>query len=82
MKNITVSVDEETYRAAKEWASKRGTSVSALVREYLNNLPQRDPGPPGKTLSEVVADLRARGVRLSVSDNVSREELYDRDALR
>ena len=82
MKNITVSVDEETYRSAKEWATKRGTSVSALVREYLENLPQRSPNLSEKTLSEVIADLRSRGVRLSVSDNVSREELYDRDALR
>ena len=82
MKNITVSVDEETYRSAKEWAAKRGMSVSDLVRELLNNLPQRSPNPPKKTLSEVVADLRARGVRLSSADNVPREELYDRDALR
>ena len=82
MKKITVSVDEETHRSAKEWAAKRGTSVSALVREYLNTLPQRSSGPPKKTLSEIVADIRARGGRISVSDNVSREELYDRDALR
>ena len=82
MKKITVSVDEETYHSAKEWADKRGMSVPALVRELLNNLPQRAPGPPEKTLSEVIADVRARGGRISVSDNVSREELYDRDALR
>ena len=82
MKNITVSVDEETYRSAKEWADKRGMSVSALVRELLNNLPQRFPEPPEKSLSEVIADIRARGGRISVSDNVSREELYDRNAFR
>ena len=82
MKNITVSVDEETYRSAKEWAAKQGTSVSALVREYLNSLPQRAPGAAEKTLSEVIADLRARGVELSSADNAPREELYDRDALR
>ena len=82
MKKITVSVDEETHRSAKEWAARRGMSVSALVREFLNNLPQRAPEPPKKTLSEIVADIRARGGRISVSDNVSREELYDRDALR
>jgi len=82
MKKITISLDDETHRSAKEWAAKRGMSVSALVREYLNNLPQRVPGPPEKTLSEVIADIRARGGRISVCDNVSREELYDRDALR
>lgn len=82
MKKITVSVDDETHRSAKEWAAKRGMSVSALVREYLNNLPQRVPGSPEKTLSEVIADICSRGGRISVSDNVRREELYDRDALR
>lgn len=82
MKKITVSVDEETHRSAKEWASKRGMSVSALVREYLNNLPRRSPGPPEKTLSEVIADIRAKGGSLRSADNVSREELHDRDALR
>lgn len=38
MKNITVSVDESTYRTARIEAAKRDTSVSALVREYLSTL--------------------------------------------
>ena len=74
MKNITVSVDEETYRSAKEWATIRGTSVSALVREYLNALPQSSTNLPKKTLGEIVADIHARGGRISVSDNLSRKE--------
>ncbi len=82
MKKITVSVDEETYRSAKEWAAVRKTSVSALVREYLNSLPQSSTSLPKKTLSEIVADIHARGGRISVSDNLSREELYDPHALR
>ena len=40
MKNITVSVDEETYRLAHVRAAERGTSVSALVRAYLVALGQ------------------------------------------
>ena len=82
MKKITVSVDEETHRSAKEWAAKRGMSVSALVREYLNNLPQRAPGPPERTLSEVIADIRARGGGLRSADNLTRDELHDRNAFR
>ena len=38
MKNITVSVDDETYRRAHVVAAGRGTSVSALVREFLVSL--------------------------------------------
>ena len=43
MKNITVSVDNETYRRARIVAAQQDTSVSALVREFLNGLP-RDVG--------------------------------------
>ena len=38
MKNITVSVDEETHRRARIRAAELGTSVSALVRDYLRSL--------------------------------------------
>jgi hypothetical protein len=35
MKNITVSIDDETHRAARIRAAELGTSVSALVKDYL-----------------------------------------------
>ena len=38
MKNITVSVDEETHRLARIRAAEMDTSVSALVRDYLKSL--------------------------------------------
>ena len=38
MKNITVRVDDQTYRRARIVAAGRGTAVSALVREFLNGL--------------------------------------------
>ena len=38
MKNITVSVDDETYRRARITAAEQGRSVSAMVRDYLANL--------------------------------------------
>ena len=33
MKNITVSIDDETYRKTRIMAAEREISVSALVRE-------------------------------------------------
>jgi hypothetical protein len=36
MKNITVSVDDETYRRARIKAAESDTSVSALVRRFLS----------------------------------------------
>jgi hypothetical protein len=38
MKNITVNIHDETYRAARVWAARHGTSVSALVRRFLESL--------------------------------------------
>jgi plasmid stability protein len=44
MKNITVSVDDQTHRLARIRAAELDTSVSALVREYLRSLAK---GPDG-----------------------------------
>ncbi len=38
MRNITVSVDEDTHRLARVRAAELDTSVSALVREYLRTM--------------------------------------------
>src|SRR5205823_634208 len=38
MKNITVSLDDQTYRRARIKAAELDTSVSALVRKYLIEL--------------------------------------------
>ena len=42
MRNITVSVDEETHRMVRIRAAELDTSVSALVRDYLRALGQED----------------------------------------
>ena len=96
MKNITVSVDEETHRLARIRAAEMDTSVSVLVRDYLRSLVEgRTPGRPGDTgrvetaherrrrlLNEVFEDFDARGVGLRMSDNLPREALHDRAAAR
>jgi plasmid stability protein len=38
MKNITITIDDETHRAARVRAAEMGTSVSALVKGYLQTL--------------------------------------------
>ncbi len=43
MPNITLSIPERIYRAARIRAAERGTSVSALVAEYLRSLSEREP---------------------------------------
>ena len=38
MKNVTVSLDDETHRRARVKAAEAGRSLSSLVRDYLNDL--------------------------------------------
>ena len=91
MRNITVAVDDDTYRRSRIRAAELDTSVSALVRGFLQDLVEgRAQGAPAETkeehrrrlLEEVLADFDARGVGVSVAGNLSRDELYDRDRAR
>jgi hypothetical protein len=38
MKNITVTISDETYRNARVWAAQRDTSISAVVQYLLMTL--------------------------------------------
>jgi hypothetical protein len=39
MRNITVTVSDQTYRQARIWAAQRDTSVSAVAQYLLQTLP-------------------------------------------
>jgi hypothetical protein len=78
MKNITVSVDDETDRRARMKAAKRGTSVSALVKHFLAELASL--GGDGERLKREERDLRARIVAFSAGGRPSREDVHRRDA--
>ncbi len=87
MKNITVSVDDEVYRLARIRAAEQSTSVSALVKRYLNSLTGRDKEETefvrlAREEEELRAELNARRLGLSPALNLSRADLHDRDALR
>ncbi len=104
MKNISVSVDDETYHLARVRATELETSVSALVHNYLRNLVEASKDSVesdcddqmfskkwGKTfdseaefqehiknLHKTIDKIRKKHPEIRVSDNLSREELYDR----
>ncbi len=95
MRNITVAVDEETHRQARIRAAELDTSVSALVREFLQRLARRDRRRGAaesqplesalerrrRLFDEVFADFDARGVGLRMTDNLPRAALHDRSAI-
>jgi hypothetical protein len=75
VKNITVTVDDDTYRLARVKAAERDTSVSALVKQYLADLAQ-DEGAFERLAQEEQA-LRERIRSFRAGDRISRDELYD-----
>lgn len=87
MKNVTVAIPDEVYRDARIRAAERGTSVSAMVADYLRSLSgaeERRLANNAKRralLARVHQRQRDEGVFLSSKDNLSREELYE-DAWR
>jgi hypothetical protein len=42
MRNITISIDDDTYRAARLWSLERDTCVSHVVKAFLKDLPRLD----------------------------------------
>ena len=76
MRNITVSVDEETYKRARVAAAERDTSVSALVKAYLRELSSAETEI--ERLKRQERELRSRITSFSASDRLSREDLHRR----
>ncbi len=79
MKNITVTVDDDTYRNARIKAAALDTSVSALVRRYLIELGAGET--EFQRLKRLERELRARvpaGFR--AADNLTRDQVHERDA--
>lgn len=79
MANITLSVPDATYRQARVYAAREGTSVSALVRGYLVSLTQKEVEHRrlAALQSEVLAEIRD----FSAAGRLTREDVHER-ALR
>jgi hypothetical protein len=76
VKNITVSLDEETYRRARMVAAQRDTSVSALVKRFLLELASGET--EFERLKRLEREARERVTDFSASENLQRDQLYDR----
>ena len=76
MKNVTVSLDDATYRRARMIAAERDTSISALVKEFLIGLGSGESQV--ERLKREERALRERITSFRASDKQSRDELHDR----
>ncbi len=77
MRNITVAVDEATYRRARLKAAELDTSVSRLVRDYLTSLAGEES--EFERLERLERELRQSVVAFDGSSRVGRDELHERN---
>lgn len=78
MKNITVSLDDETYRRARVRAAEFDTSVSALVRQFLIQMASDETET--ERLKREERALRATIETFRAGDRLARDEVHDRSA--
>lgn len=78
MKTITVSVDEDLFRRAEEAAAARESSVSALVRDFLQSLATGETRFERLKREEI--ELRERIVRFNGGDRLTRDDVHERKA--
>lgn len=76
MKNITVTVDDETYRRARIKAAEQDTSVSALVKCFLTELAVGESDT--ERLKREERALRERIATFRAADRLPREDLHRR----
>jgi hypothetical protein len=77
MPNITLSVDEETIKKVRKIAIERDTTLTAMVREFLRSVADRDATDRQraiarlrKSFSQLGRDMGERGW--------TRDQLYER----
>jgi plasmid stability protein len=82
MTNLTITVDEQTLKKARIRALEEGTSVNAVLRDYLETYAgvRREQLEAAR---RILADARKGGTGSGPGGRKwTREELYDREGLR
>ena len=91
-----MSIDDDTHRLARIRAAELDTSVSALVRGCLMRLasghaeasepasspPETERERRSRLLHEVIGEITSNGGGLRTADNLPRDALHDRNAIR
>ena len=76
MKNITVSLDDETYRRVRVKAAEMDTSVSALVKSFLLELGSTESET--ERLKREERFWREKVMAFRAGEKVSRDMLHER----
>jgi plasmid stability protein len=80
MKNVTVSLDDDTYRRARVKAAEAGRSLSALVREAIEEIGSGESefARLHREELELRARLQDKPAGFRAGDRLTRDELYHR----
>lgn len=76
MRNVTLAIEEDVLKAARQVALERNTTVNRMIREYLLNLIRED-----RRRSEAINRLLEKmkdGLYTAGPKTWSRDELHDR----
>ena len=76
MKNITLSIDEDVVRTVRRYAAERGSTVNALVREFLTGLANREDR--ARKAKQRIHQLSEQSTARVGSISWTREELHER----
>jgi plasmid stability protein len=80
MKNVTVSIDDETHRRARIRAAELGTTLSATVRDFLKSFAgQESDFERRKRLQQQTLDTISA---FRAGDRLGRDELYEHREVR
>ena len=80
MQNITLSLDKDLIRQARQLSARKSTSISKLLSEEFERL-VRDHEQYTRARRRALATIK-RGFHMGGSTAPSRDELHDREGLR
>lgn len=75
MRNITVSLDDEVYKRARIAAAERDTSVSSLVKAFLEQIAAETET---ERLKRQEREIRSRITDFSAILRLSRDDVHNR----
>ena len=81
MKNITLSVSDDIYRAARVYAAEHDTSVSGLVAQFLGSLSAKGSNGEFERLEAQQRRIQGEIQQFSAGARLGRDEVHAR-ALR
>ena len=77
MSNITLNVDDEVIRKVRKIAIDKNTTLTAMVRDYLTSVANRDAGDRERAVKKLKASFKTLSRDMG-RRKWTRESLYER----